>query len=111
MRDERPGLGPEETVRQRLIRELDGASLTARQLAGMLGQAERLIEDHLAHVMRTVARDRTKRFVLEPSACLACGYVFRERTRLTRPSRCPRCRSEDITPPRYGIRPTQDASR
>ncbi|MFY4729161.1 hypothetical protein [Nitrospira sp. BLG_2] len=35
--------------------------------------------------------------------CLDCEFMFRDRTRLTRPSRCPHCRSEGISAPRYGI--------
>jgi hypothetical protein len=77
--------------------------LSSRQLAELVGIPERQVEEHLAHVVQTLARDRTHRFVLEPSSCPACGYVFRDRRRLTCPSRCPRCRAEGITPPRYGI--------
>ena len=56
---------------------------------------------------KTLARDRTQRFVLEPAACSDCGFVFRDRTRFTKPSRCPTCRSEGITGPRYGIEPVR----
>ena len=92
-----------QTVRQRMAELLTGSRLSSYQLAQLLGIAERQVEDHLAHVVKTVSRDRQKRFVLEPSACQDCGFVFRDRTRLTKPSRCPRCRSEGITAPRYGI--------
>jgi predicted Zn-ribbon and HTH transcriptional regulator len=96
-------LPPERTPRQRIIDLITGARLSSRQLAQMLGIAERQVEDHLAHVVKTLARDHSRRFVLEPSTCHDCGFVFRDRTRLTRPSRCPRCRGESITAPRYGI--------
>ncbi|MFY4727752.1 sigma 54-interacting transcriptional regulator, partial [Nitrospira sp. BLG_2] len=56
-----------------------------------------------SHLVKTVARDRSRRFILEPSICLDCGFMFRDRKRLTRPSRCPHCRSEGISAPRYGI--------
>lgn len=98
---------PERTIRQRIIDLLIGTRLSSYQLAQMLGIAERLIEEHLPHVVKTLARDRTQRFVLEPSACSDCGFVFRGRTKLTRPSRCPTCRSEGITAPRYGIEPVR----
>ncbi|MDH5253155.1 MAG: hypothetical protein OEW25_07505, partial [Nitrospira sp.] len=76
-------LPPERTMRQRIIELLIGARLSSYQLAHTLGIAERLIEDHLPHVVKTLARDRTQRFVLEPSACSDCGFVFRNRAKLT----------------------------
>jgi predicted Zn-ribbon and HTH transcriptional regulator len=94
---------PDQTVRQQIMELIAGTSRTARQLAELVGIPERQVEEHLVHIVRSVAHDRTRRFLLEPSACQNCGFVFRSRTRLTRPSRCPRCRSEDIAPPRFGI--------
>ncbi|HSA63986.1 MAG TPA: hypothetical protein VLE25_04800 [Nitrospira sp.] len=94
-----------QTARQRMVDLLTGSRLSSYQLAQLLGLSERQVEDHLVHVVKTVARDRSRRFVLEPSDCQSCGFVFRDRTKLTRPSRCPRCRSESITAPRYGIEP------
>lgn len=96
-------LSPEQTPRQRLINLITGTRLSAHQLAQMLGIAERQVEDHLTHVVKSLARDKSRRFILEPSRCQDCAFVFRDRRRLTRPSRCPICRSEDITAPRYGI--------
>lgn len=92
-----------ETVRQGIVREITGTRRSSRQLAGIVGVSERQVEDHLSHIVKSVVRDRKRRFVIEPSACMDCGYIFRERTRLTKPSRCPRCRSEAITPPQFGI--------
>jgi transcriptional regulator len=96
-------LAPDRTPRQRLIELLTGTRLTSYQLAQMLGIPERQVEEHLTHIVKTLARDRSRRFVLEPSTCPDCGFVFRDRSRLTRPSRCPNCRGEGISCPRYGI--------
>jgi len=93
----------ELTIRQLIMQSITGTLYSSRQLAELVGVPERQVEDHLIHVAKSVARDRTRRFVLEPSRCRDCGFVFRERTRLTCPGRCPRCRSEAISPPRYGI--------
>jgi predicted Zn-ribbon and HTH transcriptional regulator len=92
-----------QTVRQRLIGLLTGSRLNSYQLAQLLAIPERQVEDHLEHVVKTIARDPHRRFVLEPSCCQECGFVFRDRKKLTRPGRCPRCRSESISAPRYGI--------
>lgn len=93
----------ELTIRQLIMQRITGTLYSSRQLAELVGVPEREVEDHLTHITKSVARDRARRFVLEPSSCRDCGFVFRDRTRLTRPSRCPRCRSEAISPPRYGI--------
>lgn len=98
-----PMLTPPRTPRQRMIDLLIGTRLATHQLAQMLGIPERQVEDHLEHVVKSVARDKTRRFMLEPSRCQDCEFVFRDRRRLTRPSRCPQCHSEDIAAPRYGI--------
>lgn len=96
-------LPPEQTARQRIADLLLNTRLTSRQLAQLVGISEHQVEDHLLHIAKTVASDRSRRFMLEPSQCRDCGYIFRDRSRLTKPSRCPRCRSEAITAPRYGI--------
>jgi predicted Zn-ribbon and HTH transcriptional regulator len=96
-------LSAPRTLRQRIIDLLTDTRMTTDQLARMLSIPVRQVEEHLAHVVKTVARDRSRRFVLEPSICLDCGFMFRDRTKLTRPSRCPQCRSEGISAPRYGI--------
>ena len=92
-----------QTMRQRLVGLLTGSRLSSYQLAQLLGIPERQVEDHLGHVVKTIAHDRNRRFVLESSCCQDCGFVFRDRRKLTRPSRCPSCRSESISAPRYGI--------
>jgi predicted Zn-ribbon and HTH transcriptional regulator len=94
----------EHTSRQRLIELLTGTLLSSHQLAQLLGIPERQVEEHLTHIVKTIARDPSRTFLLEPSECQGCAFTFRDRTRLTRPSRCPRCRNEAITSPRYGIR-------
>lgn len=96
-------LPSERTVRQRMIDLLTGARLSSSQLAQRLGIPERHVEEHLPHIVKSLARDRMRRFILEPATCLACGFVFRERRKLTRPSRCPACRREQIAAPLYGI--------
>jgi predicted Zn-ribbon and HTH transcriptional regulator len=96
----------EQTPRQRIIGLITGTRLSSYQLAQMLGVPERQVEDHLTHVVKTIARDKTKQFILDPARCQDWEFVFRDRRRLTSPSRCPNCRSETIAAPRYGIDPS-----
>lgn len=97
----------DRTPRQRLIEVLTGTRLATHRLAQMVGIPERQVEEHLEHVVKSVGRDRTRRFILEPARCQECGFVFRDRRKLTRPSRCPHCKSEGVAPPRYGIEVTE----
>ena len=97
-------LPPEQTPRQRIKTLLHDKILSARELAQLIGIPERQIEDHLTHILKTVGRERSKRFFMKPSECWDCGFVFQNRTRLTCPSRCPKCRSEGIAPPRFEIK-------
>jgi predicted Zn-ribbon and HTH transcriptional regulator len=93
----------DRTLRQRIADLLTLAPMTTQQIAAVVKMSERQVEEHLGHIMKTVARDRSSRFVLHPSECKECNFVFRDRNRITRPSRCPQCHSEFITEPRYSI--------
>jgi hypothetical protein len=93
----------DRTPRQRILDLLIGRMMTTRQLAAVIKISERQVEDHLTHIVKSVERDRAHRFTIEPSACLDCEFVFKGRSRITRPSHCPKCRSENISMPRYGI--------
>ncbi len=92
-----------ETVRGAIRRVLAEAPATARDLSTRVGVREKDIAEHLEHLERSL---RTEGLVLhiEPANCLACGFVFKERRRLTRPSACPQCRQTRIEPPVFEIR-------
>lgn len=91
------------TARQQLTYLLTQDSYTALELSRPSHLSERQVEDHLAHIIRSLKRESSLQFVMEEPKCLDCGYAFRNRTRLKRPSRCPRCRSEAISYPRFSI--------
>jgi transcriptional regulator len=90
------------TVREALRVALAEGPATAHDLSERVGVRERDIAEHLEHLARSLAA-RAERLVVEPAACLRCGYVFRGRVRLTRPSACPRCRSTRIDPPVFRV--------
>lgn len=95
-----------ETSREALRRALrDGGPATARELSQVAGIREKDVAQHLEHLARSLAH-RGERLVVEPASCLACGYAFRDRTRLTRPGACPSCRSTRIDPPAFRIEGT-----
>lgn len=91
-----------QTIRQRIIELLAGEAMTARDLSKILGIRERAVYGHLQHAAKTVTQ-KGKELKVLPFACLACGYVFRERRRFTPPGRCPKCKRAHLERPRYRI--------
>ncbi len=94
------------TVRQALREALLEGPATARELSVRAGVREREVAEHLSHLGLSLG-PQGEHLAVEPAACLACGYVFHGRDRLTRPSACPRCRSTRIDPPTFHLRRTR----
>jgi len=90
----------EDTLRQSMIRLLRQNPLTAREISEQVGVAEREVYAHLAHIRQSLHREAISLNVL-PAECRSCGFVFTKRDRLKRPSRCPLCRGQSISQPRY----------
>ena len=102
----------EGTVRERIIKILMEARrpLTAREIAMTLGldpaSSEAEIYEHLRHIAKTLRRRHGRKPVLYmiPPQCRDCGYVFSDLTEPYKPSKCPRCKSQRIDPPRFYIK-------
>lgn len=94
------------TARQSIIEAISGRKLTSKEISGAVGIREKDVLEHLDHISRSFHKGRPdgRVFVVEPSECLDCGFVFRKRERLRTPSRCPVCKSEGITETRFGIK-------
>lgn len=90
-----------QTVRQEMTDLLTKDRFTTRELSQALKIRERDVLDHLDHIVRSVSKKG--RFCIEPSVCRKCGFVFRDRKRLRSPGRCPVCKNEAITEPRFWI--------
>jgi len=89
------------TLRQSIIFILKEQELTAKEISQAVGIREKEVYDHLAHISRSASLGG--KFIVRPSACLRCGFVFKKRDRLTPPGKCFLCRSESITPPQFSI--------
>ncbi|MBW1806014.1 MAG: transcriptional regulator [Deltaproteobacteria bacterium] len=92
-----------ETIRQQIIGCLTEEAMSAIDLSQELGVREKEVYEHLPHIARSVA-NLGKKLVTLPSRCLGCGYTFKDRKRLTRPGRCPKCRSTRLRRPMFEIR-------
>lgn len=98
------------TPRQAIRDHLRESALTARDLSTLVGLREREIVPHLEHLARSL-RAAGERLAVEPARCLGCGFVFRERVRLGKPSGCPRCRHPHVTAPVFRIAPAPGGRR
>ena len=80
------------TRRQEIIKILEKEQTSAQDLANQFKvELKEIIED-LEHIKLTV-KNRLKVF---PAQCKMCGFLFKERSKIKRPSKCPRCRHERI---------------
>lgn len=78
--------------------------LTVDEIAIALGDVNpKDIYEHLEHVAKSIYSRSSGREVLlmEPPYCRKCGYVFKDINKPRKPSKCPRCKSEWIAPPRF----------
>jgi len=90
-----------ETTRQAIREFLSGGPRTLRDISQELRISEKDALGHLEHIARARVHGRLE---MEPAECNSCGYVFKKRERLGKPGRCPVCRSESISQPRYYIK-------
>jgi hypothetical protein len=91
-----------KTTRQQMIALLNENDMSARELSQAIGIREKEVYEHLPHIARSATAQR-KKVIIRPSCCLTCGYVFKDRRRFTRPSRCPRCKRSHLQEPMYRV--------
>ncbi len=93
-----------ETSRQRIVEILRREDHGFEELRRVLEVPARVLEDDLRHVERSLRRGPV-RLRVDPPRCIDCGFVFRDRApqRFQAPGRCPECRSERISDPRFRI--------
>lgn len=93
------------TRRQEIIYILGSRQLTLRQLSDEFLATEEEIAEELRELKESIRPQR--RLEQTTPVCHDCGFVFKnrfDRNKVRRPSRCPKCKSEGIEPPRYYIK-------
>jgi len=93
---------PSQTVRQKIVLLLNDKEMTAREISQAVSIREREVYEHLPHIALSALAQKRKLAVL-PFRCMSCGYVFEQRKRFTRPSRCPRCKKTHLETPVYRL--------
>ncbi len=91
-----------ETIRKTIMHALEEGPLSAMEISGLAGIPEKEVAGHLEHI-RTTAHRAGREFVVTPAECVKCGFVFEKRGKLTKPGKCPVCRSESIHAPLFAI--------
>jgi len=86
-----------ETIRKHIIRLLKENSFTAKEMSKLIGISEKDVYFELENV------SRSEKLEVEPSQCNICGFVFKKRDKLTKPSKCPICKEGSISDPRFSI--------
>jgi hypothetical protein len=94
--------GRSQTIRQNMFLLLNEKEMTAREISRAVGIREKEVYEHLPHIVLSATAQKRKLVVL-PFGCMSCGYVFEKRKRLTRPSRCPRCKRTHLETPVYRL--------
>lgn len=86
-----------ETIRQELVRLLEGRELPVGILSKEVRLSEKEIYAHLEQIKRTSA------LIIIPAECRDCGYVFAKRDRPKKPGKCPICKGTHIEQPLFSI--------
>lgn len=88
------------SLRKEIAAALEEQSFDLREISKLFRIPEKEALDHLRHIAKSA---HPKKLSLDPAQCKRCGFIFKKRDRLSTPSRCPICRHESISPPRYQI--------
>ena len=90
------------TLRKELIALLTHQPRSVSAIARDLGLKRGDVEEDLRHAIRS-AEAAGYRIIVLPARCRACGFTFDER-QLSKPSKCPACRSTRLFEPQISIR-------
>lgn len=92
----------QSTLRQSICALLRQEELNALEISELVGIRERDVSGHLEHIRHSLHREGQKLKII-PAECHNCSYRFAKRDRFKRPGRCPICKGESISLPRYRI--------
>lgn len=81
------------TRREQIIELLKKEERTVKSLANIFATTPAEILEDLKHIEISIKPLKLK---YQPAFCKKCGFVFKERDKIKKPSKCPRCRAEWI---------------
>lgn len=92
-----------DSVRQKIINLLQEEDYSAKELSAEAHIPEKEVYDHLSHIKKSIGH-LNLHLAIQPAVCQKCGFNFVKRDKLTKPGKCPSCRNEQITSPRFEIK-------
>lgn len=103
-RQKKPFIPPErhDTVRHEITAAFAGGRLSAKDISQAVHISEKEVYSHLEHIRTSLAK-MDQHLIVTPARCEQCGFIFKKRERLTKPGKCPVCRSERIAEPCFSI--------
>ena len=93
--------GAERTTRQRIADFLRETPAEASRLAAEFEITTDAALSHVEHVARSL-EGTDEQLLVAPPECRDCGFDGYDDL-VNRPSRCPACKSEDVTEPTFAI--------
>lgn len=87
------------TRREEIISLLKDDKWSAQELANFFKVELWEITEDLKHVGKTVY----PKLKMKPALCKQCGFVFKDRGKIKKPSKCPKCKHESIEAPMFWI--------
>ena len=97
------------TVRKELLHILSTTPRSVSSLARELGLKRGDLEEDLRHAIRS-ARTAGHQIVIEPARCRSCGFTFSEE-KLSKPGKCPTCKSTWLYEAQIRVVPASGMSR
>ena len=94
--------GTERTTRQRIADFLRDEPAEAGRLANEFEITTDAALSHVEHIARSL-EGTDEQLLAAPPECRACGFAAFDDL-ANRPSRCPECKSKDVTEPAFTVR-------
>ncbi|UIO98448.1 transcriptional regulator [Halobaculum sp. CBA1158] len=91
---------PERTTRERIADALRAQPRDASALAAEFDVTRAAVYDHIEHVSRSVPEGQ--QLLVAPPECRDCGFDGFD-DRINTPSRCPKCKGENVEEPTFVI--------
>ena len=90
------------TRRQEIIELLRTEELSVEDIAIIFRVHIKDILEDLKHIAKSIQPG--EKLVMKPAQCEKCGYVFKKRSKIKTPSKCPKCKGNWIKASLFKIR-------